>query len=157
MSPEKTTIPALPNVELPRFMGSWYVIANIPTLLEKQAFNAVESYALNPDGTIDTTFTFRKGAFDGAAKRYNPRGFVFPGTGNAIWRMRFFRVISSEYVIAHVNADYSETIIARSNRDYVWVMARTPTLSVERYEALLARVKALGYDMSKINKVPQKW
>ncbi|MCU0934385.1 MAG: lipocalin family protein, partial [Thiobacillaceae bacterium] len=33
-------------VDLPRFMGDWYVIANIPTFLEKGAHNAVESYRL---------------------------------------------------------------------------------------------------------------
>ena len=46
-------------VDLERFMGDWYVIANIPTFLEKGAHNAVETYALNDDGTIATTFTFR--------------------------------------------------------------------------------------------------
>lgn len=44
--------------------------------LEKDAYEAVESYALPPDGTIDTTSTFRKGGFDGEKKRMTPRGFV---------------------------------------------------------------------------------
>ena len=39
-------------VDLERFMGDWYVIANIPTFIEKGADNAVESYELNPDGSI---------------------------------------------------------------------------------------------------------
>ena len=52
-------------VDLDRFMGDWYVIANIPTFLEKNAYNAVESYELDSDGTIATTFVFRKGGFDG--------------------------------------------------------------------------------------------
>ena len=49
VSPQKVTVPVMPNVELNRFMGAWYVIANIPTLLDKDAYNAVESYALNAD------------------------------------------------------------------------------------------------------------
>ena len=43
-------------------MGDWYVIASIPTRLERGAHNAVESYQLLADGTIDTTFTFNDGA-----------------------------------------------------------------------------------------------
>ena len=39
------------HVDLARFMGDWYVIANIPTFVEKGAHNAVESYKMNPDGT----------------------------------------------------------------------------------------------------------
>ena len=40
------------QVDLPRFMGDWYVIANIPTFIETEAFNAIESYRRNEDGTI---------------------------------------------------------------------------------------------------------
>ena len=53
------------EVDLDRFMGDWYVIANIPTFIETDAFNAVESYRLDEDGTIHTTFTFNKGGYDG--------------------------------------------------------------------------------------------
>jgi apolipoprotein D and lipocalin family protein len=45
-------------VDLERFMGDWYVVASIPAFIEKGAHNAVESYALNSDGTIATTFRF---------------------------------------------------------------------------------------------------
>ena len=43
------------RVDLERFMGQWYVIANIPTLIEKGAHNAVESYRLDSDGSIATS------------------------------------------------------------------------------------------------------
>jgi apolipoprotein D and lipocalin family protein len=55
------------HVDLPRFMGDWYVIANIPTFLEKGAHNAKDSYRLEPDGTIATTFSFNADAADGPA------------------------------------------------------------------------------------------
>ena len=155
VNPKSVTIPVASQVDLQKFMGPWYVIANIPTFIEKGAHNAIESYALDPDGTINTTFTFNKDAFDGPAKRYNPRGFVVEGTNNAIWGMRFVWPIKAEYVIAYVDPAYSETIIGRSSRDYVWIMARTPTISPERYDALLAKVKDFGYDVSKVQKVPQ--
>lgn len=156
VNPKNVTIPVAPQVDLQKFMGPWYVIANIPTAIEKGAHNAIESYELDKDGTIKTTFTFNKDAFDGPQKRYEPRGFVVPGTNNAIWGMRFIWPIKAEYVISHVDAGYTETIIARSSRDYVWVMARTPVIPDAAYEALVARVKALGYDVSKLQKVPQR-
>ena len=46
------------SVDLARFMGDWYVIANIPTFIEKDAYNAVESYRLAADGSIATTSPF---------------------------------------------------------------------------------------------------
>jgi apolipoprotein D and lipocalin family protein len=138
-------------------MGRWYVIANIPTIIERGAHNAVETYELAADGTIRTTFTFRKGSFDGAERRYEPRGFVRPGTGNAVWGMRFVWPVKAEYVVAYVDPAYERTIIARSKRDYVWIMARTPELAEADYEALVERVRRLGYDVTRLRKVPQQW
>jgi apolipoprotein D and lipocalin family protein len=155
VNPKSVTIPVAPQVDLQKFMGPWYVIANIPTVIEKGAHNAIESYALDADGTIDTTFTFNKDAFDGPPKKYNPRGFVVEGTNNAIWGMRFIWPIKAEYVISYVDPAYTETIIGRSSRDYVWIMARTPTISAERYESLLGKVREYGYDVAKVQKVPQ--
>jgi len=155
VSPEKVTVPVVEKVDLQRFMGPWYVIGVIPTFIEKDIYNAIETYALAPDGTIKTTFTFNQGAFDGEAKVMNPKGFVIPGTNNAIWGMQFIWPIKAEYVISHVDAGYTETIIARSARDYVWIMARTPTIDDQRYTALVKKVADMGYDLSKLVKVPQ--
>ena len=145
------------QVDLPRFMGDWYVIACIPTAIETEAFNAVESYELDADGTIATTFTFRKGSFDGPEKKYEPRGFVKEGSGNALWGMQFIWPIKADYRIAYLSADYTTTVIARNARDYVWIMARTPEISDEQYLKLTGFVAGLGYDMSMLRKVPQKW
>ena len=151
------TIPTAQYVDVPRFMGDWYVIANIPTRPERDAYNAIESYKLDPDGSIATTFTFRKGAFDGPEKVMRPRGFVTDEKSNAVWGMQFVWPIKAEYLIAHVDPAYTETIIARSSRDYVWIMARTPVLSEADYARLVQMVADLGYDMSKLQKVPQRW
>jgi len=156
VSPQKVTVPVVAAVDLPRFMGAWYVIGVIPTPVEKDVHNGVESYALAPDGTIETTFTFNQGSFDGPVKRMQPRGFVIPGTNNAIWGMQFIWPIKAEYVISHLDADYTETIIARSARDFVWIMARTPVVDEARYAALVKKVADMGYDTAKLVKVPHQ-
>jgi apolipoprotein D and lipocalin family protein len=151
------TVPPANSVDLERFMGDWYVIANIPTPPEEGAYNAVESYRIDQDGSIATTFKFRQGAFNGPEKVMHPRGFVRDGTSNAVWGMQFIWPIKAEYVISHVDPDYRETIVARSRRDYVWIMARQPTLSDADYARLEQKVRDLGYDVSKLQKVPQRW
>ena len=118
------------HVDLERFMGDWYVIANIPTFIEEGAHNAVESYRLDDDGTIATTFTFRDGGFDGPRKAYHPRGFVRDTASNAVWGMQFVWPFKADYRIAYLSPDYSHTVIAREARDYVWIMARTPSILV---------------------------
>lgn len=145
------------NVEIERFMGPWYVIACIPTFIEKNIHNAVENYTLLPDGSIDTVFTFRKGGFDGPRKRYNPRGFVVDKVNNSTWGMRFVWPIKAEYLITHLTPDYGLTVIGRNKRDYVWIMARTPEIPDAEYQKLLGELEAQGYDLKKMRKIPQRW
>ena len=153
---EKPPIQTAEHVDLERFMGAWYVIANIPTFLEKKAYNAVESYQLNKDGSIATTFTFNKGSFSGKKKTYTPRGFVRDKKSNAVWGMRFIWPFKGDYRIVYIDKDYSLTMIGRQKRDYVWIMARQPVISENDYQRMVLLAASQGYDVSKIQKVPQQ-
>ena len=144
-------------VDLDRFMGDWYVIANVPTFAEKGAHNAVESYRLDDDGTIATTFTFRKDAFEGPEKKYTPRGFVRNTQTNAEWGMQFIWPIKADYRIVYLDKDYTKTVIGREARDYVWLMARSPELSNDEYEEIVRHIDSIGYDISKLKRVPHQW
>jgi len=146
-----------PHVDLPRFMGDWYVIANIPTFVERDACNSVESYRLDDDGTIATTFTFRRGSFDGEVERYQPRGFVSDQRSNAVWGMQFVWPFKGDFRIVSVDPDYTQTVIGREKRDYVWIMARQPTMPGADYQRLVALLASQGYDVARIQRVPQRW
>lgn len=144
-------------VDLARFMGEWYVIASIPTAIEKNIYNATERYRLDDDGTIATTFCFRKGGFQGEQKTYRPRGFVRDTSSNAEWGMRFVWPIKSDYRIVFVDEDYAQTIIGRNKRDYAWIMARTPTISNEDLFERVRLLREQGYDTARLRLVPQRW
>jgi apolipoprotein D and lipocalin family protein len=141
-------------VDLSKYAGDWFVIGNIPTFIETDAYNAVESYAEPVDGKIATTFTFNKGGLAGPKKAYTPTGFVTDGTGNAVWGMQFIWPIKAEYRIVYISEDYDLTIIGRTKRDYVWIMARRPDISDADYSRLLQIIEEEGYDLSKVRRVP---
>ncbi len=142
------------RVDLERFMGDWYVVAAIPTFIETEAYNAVESYKLAEDGTIDTTFRFNKGGFDGPLKTYTPRGFIEDTQSNAVWGMQFIWPFKAEYRILHLDPEYTLTVIGRTRRDYVWIMARRPQIPEAEYARILSFLEEQGYDVSRIRKVP---
>ena len=71
--------------------------------------------------------------------------------------MRFVWPIKADYRIVYLDADYTQTIIGRQDRDYVWIMSRTPTISDLDYDRLVSMVGSLGYDTSKLLRVPQRW
>ena len=112
---------------------------------------------MNPDGTIATTFTYRQGSFNGPEKRYEPTGFVQDTGSNAVWGMRFVWPIKADYRIVYLDPGYTQTIIGREARDYVWIMARSPSIPDADYKRLLDLLSREGYDVSQIRKVPQQW
>ena len=136
-------------------MGRWYVVAAIPTFLERDAYNAIESYRLATDGTIETTFTFNRGSFDGPVKTYEPRGYI-EVESNAVWGMQFVWPFKADYRVIYLDDDYSATIVGRQKRDYVWIMSREPMLTDTALVPLIERVAAAGYDVADVVRIPQQ-
>ena len=145
----------VPHVDLQRYMGDWYVIASIPTIFEREAFNAKESYRLDTDGSIPTHFSFNKGAADGTPKHYDSRAFVQDGTNNAVWGEQYIWPIKADYRISWLSPDYSEVVVTRQKRDNVWIMARTPTIPDADLARMTEFVRGQGYDVAKLRRVPQ--
>lgn len=153
---KSTQIKTVDEVDINRFMGDWYVLAHIPSYVEKNAFNAVESYKLNEDGSIATTFTFNEGSLDGPVKTYHPKGFIIPGTNNAIWGMQFIWPIKAQYKIAYLDKDYKITIVARDKLDYVWLMARTKTLPHDQMIKFRDMIEGMGYSLDNYREIEQE-
>ena len=144
-------------VDLEKFMGEWYIIANIPTFIEKRATNAVESYKLNEKGEIETKFTFYQDKPSGKKKEYSPTGYVYNKISNAEWRMQFLWPFKMPFLIIDLDSDYSYTVIGYPNRSFVWIMAREPKMDSKLYDEIINNLFSVGYDTTKIQKVLQDW
>jgi len=66
--------------------------------------------------------------------------------------MQFIWPIKADYRIVYLDDNYQQTIIGRNSRDYVWIMARTPTISEDDYSKLVDYIVTLGYDLSDLQK-----
>lgn len=145
------------HVELSRYMGRWYVIASIPTRFGRDGYDQTETYHLERNGDICTRFRYYRGGFNGPIKTLHSTATVVPDSGNARWEVHIFWVLREQYIVAWLAPNYSRVIVARDARDYVWLMARTPRISPGDYRRMVARVRAMGYDMHGLRKVPQRW
>ena len=74
-----------------------------------------------------------------------------------MWGTQFVWPIQAEYVISYLDPQYTLTIIARSKRDYAWIMARTPAISEAAYADAVRRLQDIGYRLDELRKVPQRW
>lgn len=153
----KAPLKAVQYVDLQRYMGDWYVIANIPYFAEKDCFDSIESYALRPDGNIDNWFTCRKKSFAAPLERKaNALATVTDKTSNAVWKVKFFKILSVKYLILDLDSNYQWVAVGHPSRRYGWIMARTKTLDDSTYQGILRRLADQGYDPAKFEKVPQR-
>jgi apolipoprotein D and lipocalin family protein len=143
------------HVDLPRYMGDWYVFANIPYFAEKDCVESIESYALRPDGVIANWFRFRKGSFDAPQQRLDFHARVTNRETNAEWRVQFAPLISAGYYIIDLDPNYKWAVVGHPSRRYGWILARSKTLPDRIYQAVLGRLAAQGYDPEAFVKVPQ--
>lgn len=141
-------------VDLPRFMGDWRVIASIPAMGEKGHVDAIISYALRPDGTIESWQTFRKKSFDAPQKTLQAEAEVVDRTTNAEWRVKALG-FGERYFIIDLDPNYQWAVIGHPSRKAGWILARERTLPEWTYEAITDRLAIRGYDPSRFEKVRQ--
>ncbi len=154
---DRAPLEPVAHVDLPRYMGDWYVIGEIPNLAERHCVGSIESYALRPDGDIDNTFACRSKSLDAPLeRRFAARAHVIDTRSNAEWRLHFFRIIPASYLVLDLDPDYQWVMVGHPSRHYGWIMARSPSLAEPTYAAVLERTRRQGYDPSRFERVPQQ-
>jgi apolipoprotein D and lipocalin family protein len=149
------------EVNLDRYLGTWYVIANRPTMFETDAYNATETYSLNQQiQKIDVDFRYKKGGFNGAEKTVPQTAWVQNKKTNAHWKISpwtWLPFINFDYLILDLDINYQWTVVGVPNQKYLWVMSRQPHMTDDLLLKILDRIKISGYNISDVNRVPQKW
>ena len=141
-------------IDLPRFMGTWHVIAHVPYFGERGHVASTDTYTLQPDGDIGVRYDYREG-FDEPAKSLESRATVKEGTGNRRWTTWFFRIVPTKFQILETAPDYSWALITYPGRDLAWVFAREPVMDDAQYRDLEQRMAGHGVDTDKLRRVPQ--
>ena len=153
---QKAPLQTVRHVDLPKYMGDWRVIANIPYFAERGCIDSIESYGLNPDGTIANWFTFRKKSFEAEPGKFTAKIKVLNKETNAEWKVYFFGgLVRAAYLVIDMDPGYQWTVVGHPSRKYGWIMARNKTLPENTYNAILKRLEKQGYDPALFQKVPQ--
>jgi apolipoprotein D and lipocalin family protein len=153
--PKQPPLRTVPHVDLNRYMGNWYVIANIPYVLEKGKVASYDTYSPRADGRMNNVFTFRKGGFDSPEQSWKGVAWVVNKETNAEWKVQFLWPLSTTYLVLDLDPDYQWAVVGTPNRKLLWVLARDRSLTDATYAEILKRIKAHGIDPAKVAKVPQ--
>lgn len=143
-----------PEVDLDRYMGHWYVIANIPYAFENGDVGAYVDYKKDGDD-IEVVYHAHRPDFDHPMHTRKGEAYVVKNTHNAEWRVSYLWPVYTSYEILYVDPDYQYALVGYPGRSLGWVYARSPHVDDAKLQSLLARFAADGYDISQFRRVPQ--
>jgi apolipoprotein D and lipocalin family protein len=145
------------SVDIRKFLGPWYVIALLPTFIEKNATNGIETYSLDAKGNIRVEYVFYKGSPNGKRSVTHQKGWIIDKEKNSVWEVQPLWPLRLPYLIIDLADDYRYTVIGTDNYKYVWIMARNPAISDEDYEGIVSRLAERGYKTDDIKRMLQVW
>jgi apolipoprotein D and lipocalin family protein len=150
--PEMSTVP---QVDLSRYMGRWYVISHLPNFLEKGKVGTSDNYVMRPDGTMTDIFVFHRDALDAPEKQWSGPAWVVNKTTNAEWKVRLFWPLIASYRVLELDPDYRWVAVSNDSGSLLWVMARATTLDDGIYQGIVARLAKRGLETAKLERVLQ--
>lgn len=142
-------------VELSRYMGTWYEIASFPQRFQKGCVASMATYSLRDDGKVSVLNQCRDETLEGKLRSAKGTAWVVDKRTNAKLKVRFFWPFSGDYWIIDLGPNYEFAVVGHPSRTYLWILSRTPQMDSGVYEAILQRLKAQEYDISRLNKTLQ--
>ncbi len=141
--------------ELNRYLGTWHEIARLDHSFERGLSQVSAQYSLRDDGgvrVLNRGFDAAKGEWKQAeGKAY----FVgTPDVGHL--KVSFFGPFYGTYAVFELDkANYQHAFVSGPNTDYLWLLARTPTVSAELKDRFVAMARERGFDTSRLIWVEQ--
>lgn len=142
------------HVDLDRYMGRWYMMANIPYFAERGNLAPHVDYRKRPDGLIEDRLTARKGSFNQAPSTKVMEIEIYDATNNAEGRITYRPFPGQDFSILYLDPQYRYTVIGHPSRKYAWLFAREPQLPQEIYEAMLKTLRQNQYDTRQVLLIP---
>lgn len=152
---EDIPLAAVEKVDLDRYMGRWYMIANIPYFAERGNLAPYVEYRRVDRLHIEDLYTALD---DWDEKPFTKKGHieVFDLPSMAEGRITFFPAPGQDYAVLYVDEDYRYTMIGHPSRDYAWLFSRQPDMPEEIYEDMLEVLEDNHFNPARVLKIPQR-
>ncbi len=144
------------NVDLERYMGTWYEIARFPQWFEKGLIGVTANYSIKKNGNVEVVNKGFKESLSGKMKL--AKGFAKIPDPNVPGRLKvyFFWPFGGEYLILDLDENYQHVLVGSSSKKYLWILCRTPKMDDTTYNNLVKKAETLGFDIRKLEIVPQQ-
>jgi apolipoprotein D and lipocalin family protein len=143
-------------VDLNRYSGLWYEIARYPNSFERGCVGVTAEYTPRDDGRISVVNTCIESTLDGPQRTISGSARVADTTTNAKLKVTFFWPFEGDYWIIDLAEDYSHAVVGSPDRQFLWILSRTPTMDDNLYQQILDTLPARGFDPERLDLVPQE-
>lgn len=143
------------SIDLQKYLGKWYEIAAIPQSFQKQCVgNTTAVYATAEDDLISVVNTCDTAS--GTPSVANGRAKVIDKNSNSKLKVTFVHflgwqfLLGGDYWILAIGENYSYAIVGAPNRDYAWILSRTPGMTNEKIIEANQALVTQGFDTCKL-------
>jgi apolipoprotein D and lipocalin family protein len=144
------------EVDIDRYAGLWYEIASYPQRFQRGCVATTATYTRLEGGRIRVENECRDESFDGELRRIEGVAWVAePDRAPAKLKVQFFWPFRADYWIIELDDEYRYAVVGHPSRDYLWILARTPTMDSTTYESLLTRLGEQGYERERLSRTLQ--
>jgi apolipoprotein D and lipocalin family protein len=138
------------NFKLEKYLGKWYEIARLDHSFEKGLSRVTAEYSMRPNGGVKV---INRGysAKDKKWKEAVGKAYFVKGADQGFLKVSFFGPFYGSYVVFALDHDnYQYALVSGPDKSYLWLLARSPKISEDIKNNLIARAKAAGFDTGKL-------
>lgn len=147
-------IPSVQNFDAPRYMGHWYEQVWLENYFEEGLQYVTADYSMNPDGTVRILNAGVKA--DGTRQEAVGRGGLRDlSQGELGVTFSWFQFFPAPYRIIELDSEYRTAVITTNSKSYLWILSRDPVMNPKARDAILERMKGLGFDLTSLVYVRQ--
>ena len=142
--------------EVNRYLGKWYEIARLDHSFERGLQQVTAEYSRRPDGGIQVV---NRGysADDGEWKEAVGKAYFVDDPTEGYLKVSFFGPFYGSYVLFELDqANYQYAFVSGPDLNYLWLLARTPTVADTVVADFVEKSAALGFDTRNLIMVDQE-
>ncbi|EFE97592.1 lipocalin-like protein [Serratia odorifera DSM 4582] len=154
VSPPKD-VKVVDNFDAKRYLGTWYEIARLDHRFERGLEQVTAQYSPREDGglkVINKGFNRQKLQW----QQSEGKAYFIGSPQQASLKVSFFGPFYGGYNVIELDADYRYALVCGPNRDYLWILSRTPTLDANVRDKLLQTARGYGFEVDKLIWVKQQ-
>lgn len=152
---------AIERLDVERYLGTWFEIAKYPNRFQRQCVADTQAqYRQRDDGQLDVVNRCRQA--NGELTEAVGRARQLGAADSPRLEVRFapawlswLPMVWGDYWVIDLDPAYRLVAVSEPKREYLWILSRSPAVDPVAYQALLGRLQAKGFDVSKLELTAQ--